>query len=140
VAVAIDLSSFEKAVNTLDRAIVRAREAPRDEELRDAVIQRFEYTHELAWKSLERVLEEAAASSEEIDYLSFKDLIRRGAESGLIQDPQEWFAFRKSRNITSHVYNEKKAISVCASALRFEKAARILLSRLRDWQRDRADT
>ena len=97
-AVAIDLSSFEKALNTLDRAILRAREAPGDEELRDAVIQRFEYTYELAWKSLKRVLEEAAASSEEIDYLSFKDLIRRGAESGMIQDPQEWFAFRESRN------------------------------------------
>ena len=137
---AIDLSSFEKALNTLDRAILRAREAPGDEELRDAVIQRFEYTYELAWKSLKRVLEEAAASSDEIDYLSFKDLIRRGAESGMIQDPQEWFDFRKSRNITSHVYNEKKAISVYASALRFAKAARILLSRLQDWQRDRADT
>lgn len=137
---AIDLSSFEKALNTLDRAILRARESPGDEELRDAVIQRFEYTYELAWKSLKRVLEEAAASSDEIDYLSFKDLIRRGAESGMIQDPQEWFAFRKSRNITSHVYNEKKALSVYDSALRFAKAARILLSRLRDWQRDRADT
>ena len=127
---AIDLASFRKALDSLDRAIVKATRAPEDEEYRDAVIQRFEYSYELSWKSLKRVLEAEAASPEEIDALSFKDLIRRGAESGMVDDPESWFAFREDRNITSHIYDEGKAAAVYSTALRFAPVARDLLARL----------
>jgi hypothetical protein len=48
----IDISSFRKAIHSLERGLARAEMAPLDEELRDRAIQRFEYTYELAWKSL----------------------------------------------------------------------------------------
>jgi nucleotidyltransferase substrate binding protein (TIGR01987 family) len=56
----LDLSSFDEALASLDRAAIRAQAAPADEDLRDAVIQRFEYTYELAWKMLKRHLEQVA--------------------------------------------------------------------------------
>jgi hypothetical protein len=62
----IDLTSFRKALDSLDRGLAKARQAPEDEELRDGAIQRFEYSYELAWKSLKRMLEAEAASPEEI--------------------------------------------------------------------------
>lgn len=129
---AIDLSSFRKALTSLDRGIERAEQNPADEELRDGAIQRFEYTYELAWKSLKRVLEEEAASPDEIDMLSFRDLIRYGAERGFIADTAAWFAFREERNISSHTYDSAKAAEVYRAGLQFAPVARILLEKLEE--------
>lgn len=126
----MDLGSFRKALNSLDRGLERAQSAPDDEELRDGAIQRFEYTYELAWKSLKRILELEAASPDAIDILSFRDLIRLGAERGFIEEPSEWFEFREERNISSHTYDEAKAAEVYTSALRFGPVARRLLEKL----------
>ncbi|RMH54251.1 MAG: nucleotidyltransferase, partial [Candidatus Hydrogenedentota bacterium] len=52
----LDLHSFQGALESLRRGIERARRVPEDEEVRDAVIQRFEYSFELAWKMLKRRL------------------------------------------------------------------------------------
>jgi nucleotidyltransferase substrate binding protein (TIGR01987 family) len=127
---AVDLTSFSKALDSLERALDRARQAPIDEELRDAAIQRFEYTYELAWKSLKRVLEEEAPSQEVIESLSFKDLIRLGAERGLIRNPRDWFGYREARNISSHTYDQAKAASVFRTVTQFAPVARELLTAL----------
>lgn len=119
-------------MDSLDRGLERAQAAPADEELRDGAIQRFEYTYELAWKSLKRILELDAASPDSIDILSFRDLIRLGAERGFIEEPSEWFEFREERNISSHTYDEAKAAEVYASALRFRPVARRLLEKLEE--------
>ena len=58
---AIDLSSFRRALDSFDRGLARAEASPGDDELRDGAIQRFECSYELAWKSLKRVLEVEAA-------------------------------------------------------------------------------
>jgi len=128
----VDLASFRKAIASLERGLARAESALDDEEVRDGAIQRFECTYELAWKSLKRVLENMAASPDEIDALSFRDLIRHGAEKGLIDDPAAWFGFREERNISSHTYDEAKAKEVYRAALSFAPQARILLERLED--------
>lgn len=126
----LDFSSLKKAVNSLGRAVVRAQKEPSDEELRDAVIQRFEYTYELAWKMMKRQLEQESANPSEIDRLSFRDMLRGAAEKGIISDVEEWIVYRDQRNITSHTYDEDEAKSVYNTALEFFKAAEILLSKL----------
>ena len=51
----LDLSSLRDALASLNRALTRWQVAgSQDEELRDACIQRFEYTFELSWKMLAR--------------------------------------------------------------------------------------
>ncbi len=115
----LDFSSLVKAIGSLGRAIERAQASPEDEELRDAVIQRFEYTYELCWKMLKRKIEQDAPNPAEVDQLSFKDLIREGAERGLVRDPEQWMVFREQRNISSYTYDEKKAASVYRTALQF---------------------
>lgn len=77
----LELNSLSNAVTSLSAAIAR----PKDEFIRDSVIQRFEYTYDLCWKFLARFLE-ADIGSEEIDRLSRKDLFRIGAEKGYIND------------------------------------------------------
>jgi nucleotidyltransferase substrate binding protein (TIGR01987 family) len=126
----LDLSSLEKALESLDRAIARSKGEPRDEELRDAVILRFGYSYERSWKMLKRRLELEHPSSAEVDSLSFHDLLREAAERGFIADVEVWMDFRESRNITSHTYDRKKAEAVHMSALKFSPEARALLGRL----------
>lgn len=53
----LDFSSYEKAIHSLQRVLDRSRSVPEDEDIRDACIQRFEYTYELAFKMLKRQLE-----------------------------------------------------------------------------------
>ncbi len=126
----IDLTSIINALSSLDKAIKRSLKSPEDEEVRDAVIQRFKYSYELSWKMLKRKLKLDAAIPEEIDRMSFKELIREGAARGFIENPEKWFEFREQRNITSHIYDEKKAQSVYKTALELLPEARLLLGQL----------
>lgn len=127
----IDLTSLESALKSLDKASKRSMKSPEDEEVRDAVIQRFEYCYELSWKMLKRRLKADAASPEEIDRMSFKELIREGAVRGFVENPEKWFEYREQRNITSHIYDKKKAESVYKTALKFLPDAQKLLDQLK---------
>lgn len=127
----LDFSSFEKALHSLQKVLDRSRTVPGDEDIRDACIQRFEYTYELAFKMLKRQLEEELPSSEELDHLPFKEIIRIGAERGLIAAPERWFDYRDKRNITSHTYNEEKAREVFAILADFSADAAGLLTSLK---------
>jgi len=111
----LDLTSFRAALAALQRAVTRSHAAgPQDEELRDACIQRFEYTFELSWKMLKRRLELDLPNAHSVDAMSFRELMRSGGERGLLQDVDAWMVFRDKRNITSHTYNAAKAADVAA--------------------------
>lgn len=127
----LDFSSFEKALSSLQRVLVRSNSVPGDEDIRDACIQRFEYTYELAFKMLKRQLEQELPSSEDLDQLSFKEMIRVGAERGLVAVPERWFDYRAKRNITSHTYDEEKAREVFTVLADFAADAADLLDRLK---------
>jgi len=136
----IDLSSLGKAVDSLGRAIgtsmdqtkMQALDQVQRDTIRAGVIQNFEFTYELCWKMLKRRLEADAPNAEAVDQMSFRDLIRAGAESGLIKDPKRWFTYRRQRNITSYTYDDDKAEDVYKTAVEFVHDARDLLSMLKE--------
>jgi nucleotidyltransferase substrate binding protein (TIGR01987 family) len=131
----LDYSSLEKAVSTLSIAL-KSYEAnskcfsPTDRDImRDGVIQRFEYTFELAWKTIKRYLE--IYGLEKADTLTNRDLFRIGAEQGLIEDPSSWFDYMIDRNRTSHIYDVGVATDVFHTAGRFLQDATYLLDQLK---------
>ncbi|TKJ37960.1 nucleotidyltransferase [candidate division LCP-89 bacterium B3_LCP] len=126
----LDFTSLKKAIASLDRAIQRSQTAREDEELRDAVIQRFEYTYELCWKMLKRQLELESPNPALIDTLSFRDLLREAAQVGILKDIESWMDYRQMRNITSHTYDDAKARSVYKAAIEFFDDASALLKAL----------
>jgi len=128
----LDFSPLEKAINSLNRALVRAIDASGDEELRDACIQRFECTFELCWKMLKRQLELEMPNPTEVDGYSYRQLFRIAAERGLVQDVEAWFDYRERRNITSHTYDEEKAVMVFEALPAFAGHAGELLSSLKE--------
>lgn len=128
----LDLTSFQKALSSLKKAINRSQTAPNDEELRDSVILRFGYTYERSWKMLKRQLEAEVPPPTEIDTMSFKDLFREGAVRGFIVNPEAWLEYREKRSITSHTYDKEKATEVYQVALRFVHDAGGLMVRLQE--------
>jgi hypothetical protein len=79
---------------------------------------------------LRRVLIERSAAAGLIADLSFNDLLRKGADSGLVSEPRMWRQWREMRNSTSHAYNEGKAAEVAAGVEAFAAGAARLLAAL----------
>lgn len=130
-AIQLDLSSLENALQRLEEALQAHRSDPQNTLYRDAGIQRFEFCYELSHKMLKRYLEMASPNPVAIDELAFPDLIRSGSEQGLLRSGWDcWKDYRKARSITSHTYDETKAIEVMAMLPDFLQEAQALLQEL----------
>jgi nucleotidyltransferase substrate binding protein (TIGR01987 family) len=104
---------LEKALTTLKEAWSEYQKDLTNTFIRDSVIQRFEYTFELSHKLLRRFLSETESSRAEISEMLFNELIRLGCKRGLLlNDLETWDKYRKSRNLTSHNYDEFNAESI----------------------------
>ena len=128
---ALDFTSLVKAVDRLAEGLERYRRDTTDAQIRDGLIQRFEFTYDLAHKMLRRVLEAGAANPEAIERMTFPEMIRTANEQGLVASNwSAWRTWREMRNITSHTYDEAKALQVADAIPVFLDEARALLKRL----------
>jgi len=73
-----------------------------DEMIKEGLIQRFEYTHELAWN----VMKDYAAFQGNANVGGSRDATREAFQLQLIADGDVWMDIIGSRNQTSHTYNE----------------------------------
>ena len=119
----ISLHPLQKALKSLESAV----QQPLNEYTRDSVIQRFEYTFELCWKMLQKVME----SDKPLEDLSVRGILRDAAKQHLIENLELWFKFQESRNMTSHTYNEATAEEVYQVAITLPGAASELIKTLR---------
>lgn len=127
----LDITSLVRATGRLEEGLERYRRKTNDAQIRDGLIQRFEFTYDLAPKMLRRALEAAADTPVTIDQLSFPAVIRTGFERGLLEQGwPTWDGFRKMRNITSHTYNEVRAKEVVEMIPAFLEEVRYLVARL----------
>lgn len=127
----LDLTPLEKAHNSLKEILVRYEKEHLDLAIRDAVIQRFEYTYSLALKIIRRYLELTLDEPMTVDGMDFNSIIRKSSEIGLIlNNLEKWNEFRLARNLTSHTYDENKAIEVVNVAPQFEKEVEFVLNEL----------
>lgn len=79
-----------------------------DEILKEGLIQRFEYTHQLAWN----VMKDYAEYQGNNEIGGSRDATREAFKMRLISDAEGWMDMIKSRNETSHTYNEDTANSI----------------------------
>ncbi len=80
----LDISSLIKAIKRLEEGLARYQSNTNDDQIRDGLIQRFEFTYELAHKMLKRYLEMASLTPGELDKADFQYLIRSANEQGLL--------------------------------------------------------
>jgi nucleotidyltransferase substrate binding protein (TIGR01987 family) len=104
---------FVERKSELKSATGRLREAvalPESALIRDAVIQRFEFTFELTWKSLKLYLERQG-----LDCGGPRSTLKKAFAEGLITSPDEadvWLQMLEDRNLASHAYDEALAASI----------------------------
>ncbi len=131
----LDFLSFEKALGHLKTHYKLAAKEQNDElkfAFKTATIQSFECNYEIALKMLKRVLRNNLSSDEELELMSFKDLIRVAAQQSLIDNLQLWFGYRNKRNITAHTYDEDKSEEIFKIMPDFIKDVEILLKKLKE--------
>lgn len=105
------LQSFRKAFGQLSKAAALANERKLSDLEQQGLIQAFEFTHELAWNTLKDFLESRGQSG----LYGSKDATRAAFAKGLIADGEAWMAMIKSRNDSSHTYNEDTANEMAAA-------------------------
>ncbi len=104
---------FAERKAELQNAVTRLREAiaqPENDLVRDAVIQRFEFTFELVWKCLKLYLERQG-----LDCGGPRSTLKKAFTEGLIASPEQadvWLQLLEDRNLTSHAYDEALAIRI----------------------------
>ena len=112
----LDTTSLGNAVRRLREGLARYEREEADEQLRDGLIQRFEFTYELSHKMLRRYLKETAASPDDIDRMPFADLVRFANAQGLLRsDWPVWRRFREMRARTSHTFDAQVALRVASA-------------------------
>jgi nucleotidyltransferase substrate binding protein (TIGR01987 family) len=119
------LEPLQKALTSLARAL---RE-PKDEFVRDAVVQRFEYSYEICWLYMRRYLG-LIDSPQRYQGIARKELFRFAGEFGLIDNVEAWLGYHQARNLTTHTYNESQAEAVYAVAGQFLADAQLFLDEL----------
>jgi nucleotidyltransferase substrate binding protein (TIGR01987 family) len=92
---------FTKALFLLRKAFAQPEKLSDLE--KEGAIQRFEYTVELAWKTLKDYLESSALV---LDQKTPKNVIKHAFAANLIQDGQLWIDMLETRNRMSHTYDE----------------------------------
>lgn len=96
------LSNFQKAYSQLKKFIVK--DSLSELEIQ-GLVKAFEYTNELSWNTMRDYLLYQGFT----DIAGSRDTIREAFSSELIYDGEGWMDMLKSRNQTSHIYNEKVA-------------------------------
>ena len=107
-------NNYSKALSQLGNAIVLAEQRELSELEEQGLIQAFEYTHELAWKTLKDFLN--YKGNKEI--YGSKDASREAFRYGLITEGEIWMNMISSRNNSSHTYNEDTAKEIVNAILK----------------------
>ena len=102
------LHNFKSAVERLGEALIEL-ETSSSSVVRDGVIQRFEFTTELAWKAVREYLLDQGF----LEINSPKAVMKEAFSYGLIKNDGIWIQILNDRNLTSHIYKEDVSVEIC---------------------------
>jgi nucleotidyltransferase substrate binding protein (TIGR01987 family) len=122
------MTKLNNLIKDLKKANQRLKEAMELKPTRinkDATIQRFEFTFELSWKTMQEYIK-----NQGLECFGPNNCIREAARIKLIGNPKQWIGFLKARNLIAHTYNEKMADRIYKTALKFPKEVDKLLQKI----------
>ncbi len=119
-------SNYRIAIKRLCEAVDTCLENE-DTLLFDGLIQHFEFSTELAWKTCSEKLLALGC----VDVNGPKPVMREAFAHGLIDDEKAWIIINNDRNLTSHIYSDDAAKQICERIIhkyltQFEKLAQLL--------------
>ena len=117
-----NLKSFEKALIQLGDALEES-ESPI---VRDACLQRFEFSYELLWKTLKIFLEEIHG----VRAVSPRQVFKEAFALSIIDEELTFVEMIESRNTLSHTYNEEQAAKIYVKCVDYLKAMKNVQAQL----------
>lgn len=127
-----DISALKNAVNRLGEVIIRYNNDVTDNVVRDSLIQRFEFTYSIALKTIKKYLIERAFVIEDVNEMSFNEMVRTANQLNLLNSNLEtWSEYRKMRNLSSHTYDEEIALKVVGVIPEFYDEVLYLVDKLK---------
>jgi len=100
--------NFLQALTQLTSAVDLARQRELSDLEKQGLIQAFEFTHELAWGVMRDYFRYQGNSS----ITGSRDATREAFQNSLVKDGSGWMEMIKSRNLTSHTYNQEVACEI----------------------------
>ena len=126
------LSNYRRALARLGEAVDLSGQRTLSDLERQGLIQAFEFTHELSWKTLKDFL--ASRGIEEL--YGSRDTTREAFAQGLITDGEAWMEMIRHRNLSTHTYDEATVQEIVTAVVsRYIVAFQELETRLQDWER-----
>ncbi len=101
--------NFGNAVNRLNEANVAYKRNSDNDIYQDALIKRFEFTFELAWKTLREFMLDQGYS---LEILSPKGVISFAWREGIISNEELWLDMLQSRNMSAHDYGRELSADI----------------------------
>ena len=101
--------NFGSAVNRLNEANVAYKKNSDNDIYQDALIKRFEFTFELAWKTLREFMLEQGYT---LEILSPKGVISFAWREGIISNEELWLDMLQSRNLSAHDYGRELSADI----------------------------
>lgn len=103
----LKFENYQNALGRLNEGVLKLDNS--NDLLRDGLIQRFEFTFELAWKTLKVVFEDEGL----VGLNSPKAVLREAYAAEIIKEDDLWLSMLNDRNSTSHIYSEQVAVQIC---------------------------
>jgi len=100
--------NYKRALDSLRSAVELANKRELSDLEKQGIIQAFEYTHELCWKTMKDFIIEKG--NQEI--FGSKDAVREAFNLGLITEGESWMKMIESRNLSSNTYNNEVADNI----------------------------
>jgi len=122
--------NFGRAFSLLNEAFEKDVAELSDLE-KEGVIQRFEYTFELAWKTLKDYLVYSGVTFEQI---TPRSVIKEAFVAKIIRDGQIWIDMLEQRNLMAHTYDSETFEAVFGSISRHYRFA---LEQVFAWLKER---
>ena len=107
------LQNYQKALLVLSKGVELSRLRPLSDIEQQGIIQAFEFTHELAWNVMKDFFEYQGNST----IMGSRDATREAFLRNLITDGDGWMEMIKSRNQTTHTYNQKIADEIATKVI-----------------------
>jgi nucleotidyltransferase substrate binding protein (TIGR01987 family) len=98
-------ANFIGALDNLTKAVALSQERELSNLEKQGLIQTFKFTHELAWK----VMKDYFFDQGNNEITGARDAARMAFQNELIIDAEGWMDMIKSRNLSSHTYNDEVA-------------------------------
>lgn len=106
--------NYSKALARLTEAVDLVEERQLSNLEQQGLIQAFEFTYDLAWKTLQDLLRDQKRPN---NNGGPSIIIAQAVEDGYIKNAEAWKALKKSRELTSHTYEDEMAEEIAENII-----------------------